>query len=410
MKVVGIITEYNPFHNGHKLHLEATRETTSADGIVCVMSGNFTQRGIPAILDKWTRAKMAIENGVDLVLEIPTLFAVSSAEFFAKGAVDLLNSLGIVDSLCFGSESENIDLIYSIAKILTNEPMELKMIIKNEMDNGEPFTKARSTAILKYLLNSNSSLNKERILPLLNSSNNILGIEYCKNLIKTHSNIKPFTIKRIGSSYNDVIPTSEFASATSIRELINKNVSINELERYIPKASLHILTDILQEGYKLPSSEEMFYYIKYKLLTNPTLINKIPDVIEGLDNKIRKEIINATSLTDLILKIKSKRYTYTRISRILCQFFIGFDGFNIIDLRKCTPSYIRILALNSKGAQILKLIKKNSQLEIINKPPKYINDPMLKLDIQATNAYSILNPQIPINSDYIISPIVNFKK
>lgn len=408
MKVVGIITEYNPFHNGHKLHLEATRETTSADGIVCVMSGNFTQRGIPAILDKWTRAKMALENGVDLVLEIPTLFAVSSAEFFAKGAVDLLNSLGIVDSLCFGSESEDIDLINSIANILTNEPEELKMIIKAEMDNGEPFTKARSTAILKYLTNFNSNVNKEKVLTLLNSSNNILGIEYCKNLIRTHSNIKPFSIKRIGSAYNDVVPTSEFASATSIRELINNNVSIGELEKYMPKASFSILSDVLEKRGKLPSPEEMFYYIKYKLLTNYNSINKIPDVTEGLDNKIRKEVINATSLTDLILKTKSKRYTYTRISRILCQFFIGFDEFNIIDLRKCTPSYIRILALNSKGAQILKLIKKNSESEVINKPPKHINDPMLNLDIQATNAYSILNSQIPINADYIISPIVNF--
>lgn len=408
MKVVGIITEYNPFHNGHKLHLETTKETTSADGIVCVMSGNFTQRGIPAILDKWTRAKMAVENGVDLVLEIPTLFAVSSAEFFAKGAVDLLNSLGIVDSLCFGSESDDIDLIYSIANILTNEPAELKMIIKHEMDNGEPFTKARSTAILKYLINFDNKLNKEKVLTLLNSSNNILGIEYCKNLIRTHSNIKPFSIKRIGSAYNDVVPTSEFASATSIRELINSNVSVNELEKYMPKASLHILSDVLEKGGILPSPEEMFYYIKYKLLTNHNSINKIPDVIEGLDNKIRKEIINAASLTDLILKTKSKRYTYTRISRILCQFFIGFDEFNIMDLRKCTPSYIRILALNSKGAQILKVIKKNSELEIINKPPKYINDPMLNLDIQATNAYSILNPQIPINADYTISPIINF--
>ena len=214
--ITGIITEYNPFHKGHEYHLQNAKSDTNANGIVCVMSGNFMQRGIPAIIDKWKRTEMAIKNGVDLVLELPTVYSLSSAEYFAFGSVSLLNSLGIVDNLYFGSEEGSISILESISKTLVNEPLVYKNFLKSNLNLGLPFHLSRANALNEYL-NSNDVLN------VLCNSNNILGIEYIKALLKLQSQITPRTLKRKGASYNDSDLSSSYPSATSIRKHLKEN-------------------------------------------------------------------------------------------------------------------------------------------------------------------------------------------
>ena len=229
MNITGIITEYNPFHLGHELHLKSSKEITNCDGVICVMSGNFVQRGLPALTDKWTRTKMALEAGVDLVVELPTLFATSSAEFFAFGAVSLLN--------CFGSECGDIDLIKKLSEIIINEPPIFKEYLKDYLKEGLPFPKARSEALMKYLDDNNYKIDFSYLEKVLNSSNNILAIEYCKSLYKLQSSIKPFTIQRLGADYNDEkLSKNEIASASAIRKSIYTS-NIEESLDFMPEYS-----------------------------------------------------------------------------------------------------------------------------------------------------------------------------
>lgn len=408
MNIVGIVTEYNPFHNGHKLHLEQTKMLTNADGVICVMSGNFVQRGLPSILDKWTRAQIAVLNGVDLVIELPTIFSVSSAEFFAQGAVDILDQTSVVNSICFGSEVGEIEIIMKVAKILSCESDEFKALLRNHLSLGKSYVKARSEALLDYFKKyEDLNLNTEEFENFLNSPNNILGIEYCKSIIKSESSITPITIKRIGSSYNDINLSSNFSSATAIREQLYKNSSFDELYNYMPDETMQILDGKIKNSNKLPTNDDFLKYIKYKIATNPGSFSKLPDNMEGLENKFIREIMKAKSTDELIMLVKSKRYTYTRLSRLICQYFIGFENYDIQSLRTSKPNYIRVLGLNSVGAQIVKEIKKKSEINIINKMPKQINNSMLELDLRATNAYSLINHTIPVNADYLISPFVH---
>lgn len=399
MNLTGIITEYNPFHLGHKYHLEKAIEDTNADGIVSVMSGNFMQRGNPAIIDKYNRAKMAVLNGVDLVLELPLVYSLSSAENFAYGGVKLLNSLNCIDNIYFGSESGKIEDLISIAQILKDEPKNYKDRLKIELDKGLPFHTARFNALNSLLLSSNIS-------EILSSSNNILAIEYIKALLKLDSNIKPFTLKREGSNYNDISLSKTFSSATSIRETLKDNFDVNIIKNSIPTESLKVITELNEKNYNFVFEESLFPFLKYKLLTNAESIKSISDVSEGLDNKILKEIINCNSLKELILKSKSKRYTYTRISRILSKVFIGFENFPIEAIQTSDITYIRPLAFNEKGAKILKSIKENSEINILTKIPRHISNNMLQLDLQGTKAYSLLNNSISPMEDYFKTPYI----
>lgn len=398
MKITGIITEYNPFHLGHLHHLNNAKKDTNCDGVICIMSGNFVQRGMPALTDKWTRAKMAVLNGVDLVIELPLVYAISSAEAFAEGAVNILNSTGVVDYLYFGSEHGAIEDLETIASTLLYEPQTFKDNIKIELDKGLPYHTARSFALKDTL----------PLVPceeILKNSNNILGIEYIKALKKANSSIKPLTLQRAGSNYNDSSINSSLPSATSIRNALKNNSKLESLKNYLPKETFFLLSDLTKNGYNFTFEEDTYPYIRYKLLTNGENINKVRDVKEGLDNKILKEISNSVSLQDLIMKTKSKRYTYTRINRILTSFFIGLDKYNSQEIANKTTTYIRPLAFNSTGSKILKEIKKKENIKIITKLPKNIDDDKLKLDILGTKAYSILNSSVSPYDDYLKSPI-----
>ncbi|HEY8888873.1 MAG TPA: nucleotidyltransferase [Clostridium sp.] len=405
MNTSGIIVEYNPLHNGHVYHINKTKELTNCDVLICVMSGNFTQRGIPSLIDKWTKTKMALNNGVDLVIELPTIYSVSSAEFFASGALSLLNSLGIVDNICFGSEHGVIDDIYNISNILLKEPIEFKTLLKTYLSKGIVYPLARSNALYDYLINSNMRTSNLLSGNFLNSSNNILGIEYCKSLIKLGSSITPYTIKREGGHYNSNIMQNEFSSATAIRKFIKENGSLTKLNGHIPISVLSELENLQTKNYKFTFEESMFPYIKHKSATSKNSLVNLPDVSEGLDNRIIRSLQNNLNYSSTLEDIKTKRYTYTRLSRILCQYFIGFDNYDTKKLRSIPCPYARILGFNSNGKSILKSMKSNSSIPLYTKMPKDLSE-ILQLDIQSTRAYNILNNSIGPNSDYLISPII----
>jgi predicted nucleotidyltransferase len=398
MNITAIIAEYNPLHNGHVHHIESTKKITHCDGIICVMSGNYVQRGTPALIDKWTRTQMALQNGIDLVIELPVIYSVSSAEFFAFGAVSLLNSLGVVNNISFGSEHGKIDMLLMIAKILTSEPEEFSDLLKLNLQNGLSYPSARNNALCSTL---KGSIEAEQILSL---SNNILAIEYCKSLLKLNSSIVPLTIERVGSQYNSTNITDAFASATSIRNYLKKNNDLEFLKGKLPPSSYNLIKKSYSDN-TLVSEDYIFDYCKYKALSsNKNSIINLPDASEGLHNKLFKALCNTNSLDEFIITTKTKRYTRTRINRLLCQYFIGLDQVDSNSLRKLPASYARILGFNKRGTEILKEMKKSSSIPLYTKLPKNLNA-SLKADIVATNTYSLLTKSVSPNSDYTISPI-----
>ncbi|MDO5038172.1 nucleotidyltransferase [Clostridium sp.] len=400
MNLTGIITEYNPFHLGHKYHLENAIKDTNSDGIVCVMSGDFMQRGTPAIIDKYTRAKIAVLNGVDLVLELPLVYSLSSAENFAFGGVKLLNSLNCINNIYFGSESGNLNNLFKIAHSLAFESTEYKENLKDNIKKGIPFHTARTNSL-------NSILPNDNVYEILSNSNNILAIEYIKSIIKLDSKIKPFTLKREGNNYNDLNLSKTFSSATSIRKCLKENMNLNILKNSIPLETYKELENLFNKNYNFVFENDMFEFLKYKILTNDSKLKNINDLSEGLDNKIKKEIINSKCINELILNIKSKRYTYTRINRILTSFFIGLEQYDLTNIKNYDFKFIRPLALNSTGMKILKEIKSKSNLKILNKIPKHIDDDILKINLLGTKAYSILNKSISPIEDYLKTPYIH---
>ena len=401
MNITGIITEYNPFHNGHKFHLEESKKQTKSDGTICIMSGNFVQRGGPAIIDKWKRTEMALNNGVDLIIELPTFYAVSSAEFFAKGAVSILNSLNIVNNLFFGSEIGDAKALSEIAKVLVSEDKRFQNILKENLSLGLTFAKAREKSLIEYL-------NSSEINNIITSSNNILGIEYIKAILKLNSSINPVALKREGSNYNDKSLSQTFSSATSIREVLKNTSNIEDLKNIIPLESYEVFSKLQEQDYRFTFEEEMFKYIKYKIQTNCVNFNNLYEVTEGLDNKIIKEISSSNSLHEFILKIKSKRYTYSKISRILTHIYLGLDNDDFKDIANENNLYVRVLGFNKTGREILSLIKANSSIPLITKVPRFTNNPLLKFDLQATACYSLLNDKVNPFNDYLQSPIIKY--
>lgn len=396
--ITGIITEYNPFHKGHKYHLEQCIKDTNASSIVCVMSGNFMQRGIPAIVDKWKRTEMALKNGVDLVLELPLVYSISSAEHFAFGSVSLLNSLGIIDNMYFGSEEGNVEPLKKIADVLSSETDDFKEILKKNLKCGLPFHSSRSLALNEYLRCSDVEY-------ILSNSNNILGIEYLKALNTLNSNIKPYTLKRKGSNYNDEDVNKLFSSATSIRKHL-KTGSLDNMTDILPPETYKIMENLNSNHYPFIFEEDMFKYIKFRLLTENDCLKNLPDAAEGIDNKIYKEILNCSSLSELILKVKSKRYTYTRINRILAQYFLGLDKYDLLSLTKEPAPYARVLGFTSKGRDILKKMKDICNIDIITKVPRKNLSTHMELDILGTKAYSILNTAVNPMADYLNGPVI----
>ncbi|MCC0628973.1 MULTISPECIES: nucleotidyltransferase [unclassified Clostridioides] len=401
MNVLGLIVEYNPFHNGHIYHLSKSIEKTNATHTVAIMSGNFLQRGEPALFDKYTRAKIAVENGVDLVIELPTLFACQSAEIFSHGATTVLNSLNCINSICFGSEEGDTEILYNIAEILANEPDKFKLLLKKYLDDGLLFPTARANALLDYIHqykknNFIQNSSKEQLAKILNSSNNILGIEYIKNLIYLNSSIKPFTISRVQSEYNSEEIDSEICSATAIRTSLKENINLFYLKNVIPEKTYNILNEKINNGF-LPMFDNFFFdALNTIILRDIDTLKDYFEVNEGIENKIYKNIFTSKSLHELQLSIKSKRYTLTKIKRTLNNILLGIKKSDIQLVKNIDViPYIRILAFNDKGREILKEIKNKSEIKIINKFSNIsfslddvIFRTLISYDIKSTNIYN----------------------
>ena len=389
-KVLGIICEYNPFHNGHLYHLEQSKKITGSNYTVAIMSGNFTERGSTAIIDKWSRAQTALKNGVDLVIELPVLYATSSAENFADGAIHILDSLKVVDYLSFGSETSDIDILDKIADILYKEPKVYKTLLAKQLKSGLSFPKARENAMMTYLENDKKYAN------VLSSPNNILAIEYIKALKKYKSNIKPISIARFETGYNDLGYSGNIASATAIRNII-KNGGFDILRNLLPPDSFGILMDNIRQGHAIPDLSVFERQIIYNLRKMSTdEIAELPDVTEGLEFSIKKTANACNTIQEFLTLIKSKRYTNTRLQRILLYSLLGITKKDMTLSKKINP-YVRVLGLNKRGKFLIsEIAKANPKLEIITSVKRF-NDNctnknlklMLDKDIFATNVYTI---------------------
>ena len=417
MNLLGLIVEYNPFHNGHLYHLQKSKEITKATHTIAIMSGSFLQRGEPALIDKYTRAEMAVKNGVDLVVELPTLYACQSAEIFSHGAIATLNSLNCVNSICFGSEEGNIDTLQTISKILVQEPEEFKLLLKSYLDEGLVFPTARSKALYKYINNNKLiNLTEDKLQSILNSSNNILGIEYIKSLLRLNSPINAFTINRIVSQYNSSDISNNICSATAIRNSLKDNSNMDTLQKVVPKPTYDEINNKINSNFN-PVFDYMFYdLLKGCIIRDFENLDNYFEVKEGIENKIYANIFKCNTLDELISSTKSKRYTLTKIKRTLNNILLGIEKEDVMKTKNlCKVPYIRVLAFNDKGREIIKKIKDCSDIEIITKFSKvdHIDDPifntLIKYDIKSSNIYNLIyykNNQNLLKGpmDYYISP------
>lgn len=393
MKTVGIVSEYNPFHKGHQYHIEAAKEACHAEAAVCIMSGSFVQRGEPSMFDKWSRAEMAVSNGADLVLELPFVYACQPAEIFALGAVKILNATGIINHLCFGSELGDIQYLYRIAELLSDEPKEFKQLLKKELEKGATYAHSISKAIEAYAGITNETQQWEEILK---TPNNVLGIEYIKALKKLKSSIEPVTVKRIENNYNDADIAHSIASATAIRnEIKNFGLSDKALQSLPPK-SYEIIKKLINIDKGPVFLQNFSDLILYKLRSiSVEELNSFLNVREGLENRLKKQAAVSSDSEELISNLKTKRYTRTYLQRLLFHILLDLkreDIFSFKDINN--PVYFRVLSFNDKGKFLLKQMKDSSVYPIITKAADYkasttILDTMFRYDCMSTDIYNL---------------------
>lgn len=388
MKVTGIITEYNPFHNGHQLHIENAKKLTAADYIIAVMSGSFVQRGEPAIMDKYLRTRTALAAGADLVIELPAPFSCASAEYFAGASTAILDKLGVVDAIVFGSECGDIEALKSIAEILANEPEFFKKEFSKASKNGLAYPAAISKAVM--------SLNIHNIADILSEPNNMLGIEYIKALSKRSSNIHPVTYPRKGS-YSAVTLTEEYPSATAIRkELFGScSNSLPELiKSCIPACSERIMSESYSRCFPI-SIDDFSQQLIYRLyMLKDTDLSVFADVSKDLENRIKKSFSEHWLCSDIIDSVKTKAFTRARISRCLMHILLGITSSDMTAYKANDfISYARILGFRKEAAPLLSAIKKSSSIPLISRLAGYekkldrLNASILEKELFASSLY-----------------------
>lgn len=396
MKAVGLVTEYNPFHNGHLYHLNKAMELTGADISVAVMSGDFVQRGEPAVLDKYVRASMALNSGVNLVVELPVNYAVSSAESFAAGALKVLNYIK-ADSIAFGSESGDIERLSKLAHILCDNEDTLYNEISKYTANGISYAAARQKTVEK--------LTDKDTAAMLTSSNNILAVEYLKAIIKNNYAIKPYTIKRQGDDYNDTDIRSDYASATALRG----NLKADNISKYIPVKAGLILSSNTNYIYPDDITEALFTrlldilfassYDKNVFIEN---VMKYPDVNKEIAGRLYKSAMDMITRTvpqgaeskdngvfsfgSLCEHIKTKEVPLSRIKRVLVRITLGLDKKHME--KYANEPYVRVLGFDKKGQEYLSYIRKTVEVPLITKTADYKE--MLLDDIHAANIYNMI--------------------
>ena len=375
MKVVGIIAEYNPFHRGHEYQIRYAKETLGADYVVIAMSGDFVQRGAPALMEKHVRAEMALLGGADLVLEMPVQTATASAEGFATGGVSLLDGLGVIDELCFGSECGDTEILMDVAEILVKEPYEYRDLLQQNLRAGMSFPAARSSALIDYIQEKIASglntlgTSSEYIGLVLSSPNNILGIEYCKALLRLNSRIIPYALLRKGSGYHDtdfsLLSDDKFPSASGIRNLMKKSEKAEQsadFSRLIPSASISGFLDSLEKGAWL-SDSALDLPLHYKLLLeSEETLKMYPELSDALIRRILKSRNQYEGFSQFADLLKTRDITRSAICRSLVRIFL--------DQKTTAPGHIpyaRVLGFQKNSAPLLSQIKKNSSIPLITK-------------------------------------------
>jgi predicted nucleotidyltransferase len=379
MKISGIIAEYNPFHNGHQYQIEQTKQN-GATHLVAVMSGNYVQRGDLAVFSKWARAKAALQNGIDLVIELPTPFSMSAASDFAYAGVYLLNQLG-VQEISFGSESGNLALLKKGAQIA--QKAEQSPMFQTFYQTGISYPKAiQKTAETLY---------SPQEAQILTSPNNLLAIEYIKAASVINPSLSFFTTKRVGSSHDSHHPHQTFSSASFLRSTLLQHGLYN-IKNYVPDSAFSVYREEVEKQkapVRLENIEDILCYRLRQM--NPEDFSRIVGICEGMENRFYQISREKTSLSDLIRGLQTKRYTNARIRRILCACLLGIEKNQFSKV----PAYLRVLASNQRGAEILKQAKNNSQIPIVSRfsQPYQNNFPQALFEGKATDLYSLASPQ-----------------
>jgi len=382
MKITGIIAEYNPFHNGHEYHIQKIKESDKDSFVVAVMSGNFVQRGEGALFDKFTRARMALLGGADVVIELPACFALQSADGFANGGIRILNALNCIDELCFGSESGDTKKLIHIASALSDNTDAFEKAIKNELEKGLPFSMAK--------LNAAAAVTD--CADIIKYPNDLLGIEYIKSLISLKSDIKIKTVKRIGAQHSNVEINSSFSSASAIRKSVF-NGDISSALSCIPQSCKEVFFDALNT--QKITNESFFPVVSYILRQKDAkAISNIQGISEGLENKLISAALDSGSYNEFMDIVVSKRYTASRINRALMSVLLNITKDDIRICREDKYLYARILGFRKSATEAVSLISKKSAIPVITKAQDIDeSNPIMKKDILASDVYFLATRQ-----------------
>ncbi len=391
MTTIGLIVEYNPFHNGHLYHLQEAGKAFPGSRIICVMSGNWVQRGEPAVFNKWARAHMALKGGADVVLELPTVYALQSADRFAFGAIHTLLGCGGVSHLCFGSELGEIEPLKKMAALLAKEPPRLKALLKDLLAAGNSYPAALCQAAADYWCD-------EEMGRIISSPNNILGIEYLKHLLKAPSDIVPFTILRHGTGYHSLDLQGSIASATAVRKGLREEN--DQAYQALPPFSREIISREISTGRGPVFWESLGPALMAQLRrAGIKELSALPDMEEGLAQRFFKTCRTTSTLQEFLAQTATKRYTFSRLRRILCYLYLGLSRRDLDAFNKSGPQYLRLLGFSPRGREVLHTIKKQGLLPLITRPAKYfrhspdkMGKKMLAMDLKGADLYNLLYP------------------
>lgn len=409
MKVIGIVAEYNPFHNGHHYLIKAARQKYPGAAVVCVMSGHFLQRGEPALINKWSRAEMAVHGGVDLVLELPLVFSVRSAYYFARASLILLAKTGLVTHLAFGSESGSQQDLQTIAHLLVNEPKEYRKLLKSYLQQGDSFPSARARALQSFLGHDTKQI--------LSQPNNILALEYLRVIEELQLRMEPIIVERQGHFHSADL--NQFASATAIRQSLSHGTDMADLRHALPASSHLIIEREIQRGAGPVFQHYLEPLILYRLRTMPLAeLRQINEVTEGLEYRLKEASLRCGTWDELRHTVKSKRYSMTKINRLLLYVLLNIQAQHIEEFDQTEPFYYHVLAFSSRGQYLLQQMQRWSNLPIFSRGSQVkeafdgklgssVQD-MISLDVMATDLYNLLLPSPSLRSgrlDFTTSPL-----
>jgi len=396
MKICAIICEYNPLHFGHWYHIQKAKELSGCDAVMCIQAGNFTQRGEPAVTNKYVRARMALEASADIVVQIPTAYCCSSAEIFALAGVKTANSFENVTHLAFGCETENFELLKEIAKYFANEPKEFKEKLKKFLDAGNSLPTSRQKAI-EELMKEDKVVFSEitETINILSKPNNILAIEYLKALYKTKSKIEPIFTTRSNSDYNSADLNGRDSSATAIRTRLLTKEKVKSIKKLVPPFTYQLLKENIKE-FGLPNQELFNQLCSYVVKTSTAEeIKNVYDVSEGIHNRFIENAQKYKDFNELLLNVKTKRYTYTRLKRIILRLLLKIDKETVSQIYKVDKlPFIKVLAFNGNSRELLANISADTDIIIRNsnivKKPSQLYTALAEIEDRANAVYNML--------------------